>query len=240
MALEYFPCYHSYLKKCEKLTDQELGRLFRALMIYSETGERQALAGRESIAFDFIADDIDRAKQNYSELCDRNQKNIRKRYDRIPSNTTVYETYQSETKTESKTKSKTKSKRESKAKRDDEDASASGAHLLEAYRSAFIEECPSLPQPSETGKWTAARKQAIRAKGMTPDEMRAVFAKVQQSDFLSGRSQKWEGCSLDWILKPANWQKIREGNYDNKSPQLSPRQPSYDLAALADIDLTQI
>ena len=60
MAIEYFCCYHSYRKKCEKLTDQELGRLFRSLMIYSETGERQDLAGRESIAFDFIADDIDR------------------------------------------------------------------------------------------------------------------------------------------------------------------------------------
>ena len=60
MAIEYFCCYHSYRKKCEKLTDQELGRLFRSLLIYSETGERQELAGRESIAFDFIADDIDR------------------------------------------------------------------------------------------------------------------------------------------------------------------------------------
>ena len=70
MGLEYWPCYHSYRKKCEKLTDQELGRLVRSLMIYSETGERQELAGRESIAFDFIADDIDRAKENYESRCE--------------------------------------------------------------------------------------------------------------------------------------------------------------------------
>lgn len=69
MAIEYFCCYHSYRKKCEKLTDQELGRLFRALLMYSETGERQELAGRESIAFDFIADDIDRAKDAYEAKC---------------------------------------------------------------------------------------------------------------------------------------------------------------------------
>ena len=75
MAIEYFCCYHSYAKKCEKLTDQELGRLFRALMTYSETGERQELAGRESIAFDFIADDIDRAKIAYEEKCRRNREN---------------------------------------------------------------------------------------------------------------------------------------------------------------------
>lgn len=75
MAIEYFCCYHSYRKKCEKLTDQELGRLFRALLTYSETGERQELAGRESIAFDFIADDIDRAKDAYEAKCRKNREN---------------------------------------------------------------------------------------------------------------------------------------------------------------------
>lgn len=75
MSMEYFCCYHSYLKKCEKLSDQELGRLFRALMKFSETGETQDLTGRESIAFDFIADDIDRAKKHYEEKCKKNSEN---------------------------------------------------------------------------------------------------------------------------------------------------------------------
>lgn len=75
MAIEYFCCYHSYGKKCGKLTDEELGRLFRALMKYSETGERETLGGLESIAFDFIADDIDRAKAAYAEKCRKNREN---------------------------------------------------------------------------------------------------------------------------------------------------------------------
>ena len=112
MALEYFPCYHSYFKKCEKLTDQELGRLFRALLKYSETGERQELAGRESIAFDFIADDIDRAKQSYDDRCKTNRENVKKRYDGttvydgIQSYTTVYESYQNKDKDKDKNKNK--------------------------------------------------------------------------------------------------------------------------------------
>lgn len=114
MGMEYFPCYHSYRKKIAKLSDQEVGRLFRSLLEYSETGESPELTGRESVAFDFIADDIDRAKNNYSDLCDRNRKNVNKRYDRIPSNTTVYETYQSKSESENKSKNeedKEKSKR---------------------------------------------------------------------------------------------------------------------------------
>lgn len=66
MSLEYFPCYHSYLEKTAKLSDSELGRLFRALMTYSATGELQQLEGREALAYDFIVYDIDRANERHS------------------------------------------------------------------------------------------------------------------------------------------------------------------------------
>ena len=49
-----------YLEPLAKLSDQELGRLVRALAKYHMTGEEQELAGRESIAYDFIKADIDR------------------------------------------------------------------------------------------------------------------------------------------------------------------------------------
>lgn len=113
MALEYIPFYYSYRKKLEKLSDQEIGRLVRALLEYGETGETEELAGRESIAFDFIADDINRAKAAYEERCAKNKRNIEKRYarqddttvyDGIRTNTTVYETYQTKTKTKDKIK----------------------------------------------------------------------------------------------------------------------------------------
>lgn len=117
MALEYIPFYYSYRKKLEKLSDQEVGRLVRSLLEYGETGETEELAGRESIAFDFIADDINRAKAAYEERCAKNQRNIEKRYarqddtnvyDGIRTNANVYETYQTKDKPKDKTKDKTK------------------------------------------------------------------------------------------------------------------------------------
>lgn len=117
MALEYIPFYYSYRKKLEKLSDQEVGRLVRSLLEYGETGETEELAGRESIAFDFIADDINRAKAAYEERCAKNQRNIEKRYarqddtnvyDGIRTKANVYETYQTKDKPKDKTKDKTK------------------------------------------------------------------------------------------------------------------------------------
>lgn len=64
------------------MSDQELGRLFRALMEYSESGTAPELTGRESIAFDFIADEIDRDKSAYSETCRKNKENGAKATDR--------------------------------------------------------------------------------------------------------------------------------------------------------------
>ena len=75
------------------MSDQELGRLFRALMEYSEAGTVPDLTGRESIAFDFIADEIDRDKSAYSETCRKNRENGSKAIERYrtPPNTTERE-----------------------------------------------------------------------------------------------------------------------------------------------------
>ena len=77
--IEYWKFFHRYAKKTEKLSDQELGRLVRALNEYSMTGERKQLAGRESIAFDFIADDIEQNQKAYDKKCEINAANASER-----------------------------------------------------------------------------------------------------------------------------------------------------------------
>lgn len=63
-----------YLVRLAKLSDQEVGRLVRALAEYHKTGEAKELAGRESVAFDFIKADIDRIDEQYAEKCENNRK----------------------------------------------------------------------------------------------------------------------------------------------------------------------
>lgn len=59
----------AYLEKAKRLSDQELGRLVRALATYHATGEEQELTGREIVAYDFMKDDIDRADKAYQIKC---------------------------------------------------------------------------------------------------------------------------------------------------------------------------
>ena len=71
---DFFPCFHSYLKQFEKLTDEEFGRLIRAVLKYSSTGERTELTGIAGFGFDFMAGDIDRAEAAYQEKCAENSR----------------------------------------------------------------------------------------------------------------------------------------------------------------------
>ena len=75
MALSGFICHDDYLAKTAKLTDEEVGRLFRALMAYHATGEEKEITGREWLAFDFIREDIDRAEEAHEEKCRKNREN---------------------------------------------------------------------------------------------------------------------------------------------------------------------
>lgn len=78
MPMTGFFCQDEYLAKTVKLTDEEVGRLFRALMTYHATGAVADLDGRESIAFDFIKEDIDKAEEAYTKKCRQASENRRK------------------------------------------------------------------------------------------------------------------------------------------------------------------
>lgn len=103
--------------------------------------------------------------------------------------------------------------------------------------------CVSLPKIQ---KLTEARKKRIKAVAMQFEKdnykntFSELFKRIENSDFLTGRSGVWTGCNFDWILKPSNLIKIIEGNYDNKTakPEKQLRQarmaekPSYDIEEL--------
>lgn len=53
----------------------------------------------------------------------------------------------------------------------------------------------------------------------------AIFTAVEKmvaSDYLTGRSDKsWTNCNFNWFVRPNNFPKILEGNYDNKNGGLN-------------------
>lgn len=83
---------------------------------------------------------------------------------------------------------------------------------------SFVEQynkiCVSLPKVQSI---TQARKSAIRARisEYPVQVILEVFNRAENSDFLSGRKGNWR-ANFDWLMKPANFAKVLEGNYNDK------------------------
>lgn len=84
---------------------------------------------------------------------------------------------------------------------------------------AYAKCLPGLPQLRIIDE---SRKSMIRSRWNADKRFQTVdfwirfFTHVSESDFLMGRTDRpWTGCCFDWLLKPANFRKIVEGNYTN-------------------------
>ena len=64
-----------YLAKLRKLTNEELGKLVRAVAAYHLSGEEPELDGLGGLAFDFIRQDVDRIEEQYRTKCETNRRN---------------------------------------------------------------------------------------------------------------------------------------------------------------------
>lgn len=87
-----FVTYTSYLDKFSRLTDTQMGMLFRAMMEYQKTGEEPLIEDMAvCLCFDVVKCDMDENNKKYEEMCERQRENVRKRWDkRNTDDTTVY------------------------------------------------------------------------------------------------------------------------------------------------------
>lgn len=97
----------------------------------------------------------------------------------------------------------------------------------------FTKNCPSLPKVKELNK---SRKDKIKARWKEHPDLyfwSTIFEEIEASDFLTGRSGKWQNCNFDWIIKNnTNYAKVLEGTYTNKkavNPESKEekKQPAY-------------
>lgn len=76
-----FIIYNDQLDILDDLTNEQAGILLKAMLKYSLTGEVIELPLVLKIAFTPIRQQMDRNNQKYENICERNRKNIEKRWD---------------------------------------------------------------------------------------------------------------------------------------------------------------
>ncbi len=64
-----FVLYNDYQQHIDRLTDEQAGKLFKAIFDYVNTGTIALLEGQADMAFSFIALQLDRDVEKYEEIC---------------------------------------------------------------------------------------------------------------------------------------------------------------------------
>ena len=100
---------------------------------------------------------------------------------------------------------------------------------------SFNELLPDLPRVEKLSD-ARKRRMAKLLKDDLPDInfWRDFFRRVNSSDFLTGKVNGFK-ASFDWIIKPENALKIREGNYDNKDSTSQSNMPIPDYVPTSEL-----
>jgi len=79
MEIKSFVLYTEYYQHISHLSDNDLGKLFRAIFNYIIDGKKPTEKGSVTMAFSFIKTDIDNNIEKYRNICERNKTNGNKR-----------------------------------------------------------------------------------------------------------------------------------------------------------------
>ena len=250
--------FYSYLENEDKLnmlSDEEAGRLYKALFAYARTGEMPDFGNNPLLRYafaDFILD-VDRDRKNYEETCKRRSE-AGKKGGRPKGNETEEKANGLSEKAKkangfSEKQAKPKESKKSEAETEAEAEEDNISHDILNHRERpdfdtraqkvlddFKTICTSFIPPE---KLTEHRKRLIYQAELDKTDFAKLFKKAEQSDFLSGRAGGTCKFGFDWVLDQKNRVKIMEGNYDNPPPKakkggamFSMQGASFDIADL--------
>lgn len=90
----------------------------------------------------------------------------------------------------------------------------------------YNETCVSFPRCTTLSE---TRRKAIKARfnnGHTFEDFKKVFEKAEASSFMKGSNKRDWSASFDWMMKDGNFEKVLEGNYDDKDTN-QPKTDAY-------------
>lgn len=250
---ETFILYTSYKDAIMVLSDEQAGRLLKAIFEYATTGIKQEIDDTAvKFAYMLIVSQIESSNRQYKQKCERLRANIQKRWNTNVSNNVQDDTYQSDgvqlhTEEYKSIQTNTnvcldrydrydrKNKEEEDNKKKDKPSLCAGAQsssssdysLVVEYWNNAVKEHGSSMRPLRG--LTENRKAAIRArlrehKQDGIEAIRQMIDKAVVSDFLNGRNSRNAIFTFDRLMSPSMFQKTLEGNFDNAVGSQEPKE----------------
>lgn len=200
-----------------RLSDDEAGKLFKALFPYGREHVKPDFENSPALAmaFDVLSMAIDRDSERYAQRCERNRENGRKGGLAKATNS----------------KQSLPSGKQGLANlayidRDIDIDRDMDRINYQQIADMYNNTCVSFPRLT---KLSDARKKAIKARlnTYTVEDFQRLFTMAEESDFLKGKNNRNWSANFDWLIKDSNMAKVLDGNYTEK-PQEEPKT-EYDM-----------
>ena len=215
----------------DELSYEQVGRLFKAIFSYINDEPVTEIEGDPAVkmAFAVLKTQIDRDAERYAEKCEKNRqiaiaREKRRKELREQTNTNVHEREQTDTNV---TYNDSDSENDSESTNVDNlapnGALSSGADdainfdNLVSFFNKTLEKFKSVIPVIKDIKGKRRDSVRARARERGKKSLVVVFENAAKSDFLNGRNDKSFIANFDWLVRPNNFIKVLEGNYNNKS-----------------------
>lgn len=200
-------------------SDAERGELIREIFAFTRTGETPDLKGAMKIAFMVMSNQLRRDAERYNKVCDKNQKNIAKRWDgedgknQNEDDTNVYESIPKDTKSFDRIPDDTKNTDKDKDKEKDTDKEKGEDKQLSAKQKQYLPDLSPAPEKQKYGEFenvSLSREEYRRlvtkfGQDMTDRCIESMDAYIEQS------GKEYRSC----YAKLKNW--ISEESVKTKS-----------------------
>lgn len=230
-----FLIYLDNQKQVNMLTDEQAGKLFKALFAFAKDGiETDFDDGVVAMIFSFMSDSIKRDTEKYESICQKRAENIKKRWNKKQdesntNNTNVYNCNFCNTNHTHIDKDNDMDKEkdidndndmDKDMEKDKEKESLVTSTTLQTQQilNLYNQICVSLPKIRKLS--TSCQKDVEKIiSTYSEDEIREAFEKAERSVFLKGKknSDKFKDWKADfiWIVKEEHFINLFNGKYDN-------------------------
>lgn len=230
-----FLIYLDNQKQVNMLTDEQAGKLFKALFAFAKDGiETDFDDGVIAMIFSFMSDSIKRDTEKYESICQKRAENIKKRWNKKQdesntNNTNVYNCNFCNTNHTHIDKDNDMDKEkdidndndmDKDMEKDKEKESLVTSTTLQTQQilNLYNQICVSLPKIRKLS--TSCQKDVEKIiSTYSEDEIREAFEKAEKSVFLKGKknSDKFKDWKADfiWIVKEEHFINLFNGKYDN-------------------------
>lgn len=228
----------------EELTDEQAGKLFRAILSYINEEPVTEIQGDPavSMAYKVIKNQINQDIKKYEAKCEKQREKAQKRWksmrevteecDRIPKDANVCHGMPRHTNeckrmpmdydndinksTNVDYNNNVKNKATKVAMSPSGDDAIDYAGLVSYFNATLKKYNSVIPTIRDIkGKRKDAVRARVRERGKK--SLATVFEKAAASDFLNGKNDRGFFATFDWVICPNNFIKVLEGNYDNRN-----------------------